>query len=220
MGNHTGKPMGIMPATYTLIHGVLVPATLVCSQKQHIKFNQELRELWLISKKITKLLLQRFSHVCGIMFDRILYLWLCLLPWHFPWQSFCEKPQRIYMSTRIPWHSCPILPSDSMATTPSCPSSKNTTTPNSTFTVATVAVALTLFLPATQGKTSTSKPAKAKLKTEMKNKQFSYKFDNTKDNYISFLNSILAAHRLATKYGPVTSSSQFPIKIITPPAQA
>jgi len=81
-----------------------------------------------------------------------------------------------------------------------------------------VAIALTLFLPATQSKTPTGKPAKAKLKTETKNKQFSYDFNNTKDNYISFLNHILTAHGLATKYGPVTSSSRFPIKIITPPA--
>lgn len=105
----------------------------------------------------------------------------------------------------------------------SAPSSELIPTPNPsnlTFTVATVAVALTVFLPAAQGKTPTGKPAKAKLKTDTKNKQFSYDFDNTKDNYISFLNQILAAHGLATKYGPVTSSSRFPIKILTPPARA
>jgi hypothetical protein len=105
----------------------------------------------------------------------------------------------------------------------SAPSSEVIPTPNpsnSTFTVATVAVALTVFVPATQGKTPTGKPAKAKPKTDTKNKQFSYDFDNTKENYISFLNQILAAHGLATKYGPVTSSSRFPIKILTPPARA
>ena len=88
----------------------------------------------------------------------------------------------------------PILPFDSVATAPSYPSSKNIPTPNSTLTVAMVAVALTPFLPTTQGKllpVNLQKPS-SKLK------KFSYKFNNTKDNYISFLNHIFAAYGLTT----------------------
>ena len=59
-----------------------------------------------------------------------------------------------------------------MASAPPCPSFEHIPTLkllNSTFMIATVAVVLTIFVPATQRKTPTDKPVKAKLKIDMNN---------------------------------------------------
>lgn len=59
-------------------------------------------------------------------------------------------------------------------------------------------------------------PAK---KVESKNKEFLFKFDSSKENYLAFLSALLTKHGYS-KYTPVTLPHCFGIKVLVPPKKS
>ena len=67
--------------------------------------------------------------------------------------------------------------------------------------------------------TAKGKKAASTKKVENKNKEFTFVFDPSKENYVAFLSALLEKHG-HIKYTPVTLPRRFSIKVLVPPKKA